>query len=88
MPIITTFFYFFPDIFTEDWDTGNVKKFLAWPPETKNPPGAHRFCDGNGNPLKLNEVKSGMRVKLKARNVHFEGWEYLYSSEGRWGKYK
>ena len=62
----------------EDWDTGNVKY----------PPGQHMFCDGNGNPLKLSEVKSGMRIKLRARNVHFKGWDMLYSTEGRWGKYK
>ena len=33
-------------------------------------PGPHMICDLHGKGLKWNEVKHGMHVKIKARNVN------------------
>ena len=49
-------------------------------------PGEHTICDINGNSLKLNDVKTGMLVKIRAKNVHYPGYEYLYTADGLWGK--
>ena len=45
-------------------------------------PGEHTICDINGNSLKLRDVKSGMFVKIRAKNVHWSGYEYLYTADG------
>ena len=51
-------------------------------------PGEHTFCDINGNPLKLSDVKSGMLVKIRAKNQpKYPGYEYLYTADGVWGMY-
>ena len=51
-------------------------------------PGEHRFCDINGNSLKLSDVKSGMLVKIRSnKNVKYPGYEYLYTADGVWGMY-
>ena len=51
--------------------------------------GEHTICDINGNSLKLSDVKDGMLVKIRAKNVHWAGRVYLYTSENNpsWGKY-
>ena len=49
-------------------------------------PGEHRICDINGYRLKLSDVKTGMLVKIRAKNVHYPGYEYLYTADGLWGK--
>jgi len=48
-------------------------------------PGEHTICDINGNSLKLSDVKTGMLVKIRAKNVHWPGYEYLYTADGIWG---
>ena len=52
-------------------------------------PGPHMICDVNGKGLKWDEVKNGMVVKIKAKNVNvaYPTFEFLYSSEGRDGKH-
>ena len=47
------------------------------------------ICDLNGKGLKWDEVKNGMEVKIKAKNVHqaYPTFEFLYSSEGSRGKH-
>ena len=52
-------------------------------------PGEHTICDINGNSLKLSDVKDGMFVKIRARNVHLDDCDYLYTSEYYpiWGMY-
>ena len=53
------------------WDSGNIDKQSA---------GEHMITDKDGNPLKLSQVKDGMEVKIVAKDFHFEGWQYLYTS--------
>ena len=50
-------------------------------------PGEHTFCDINGNSLKLSDVTKGwsMLVKIKAKNVHWNGYEYLSASDDQEG---
>ena len=50
-------------------------------------PGPHMICDLNGKGLKWSEVKDGMVVKIKAKNVDpdYPTFEFLYSSEGTKG---
>jgi len=45
-------------------------------------PGEHTICDINGNSLKLSDVKTGMLVKIRAKNVHWPGYDYLYTADG------
>ena len=51
--------------------------------------GEHTICDMDGNSLKLSDVKDGMLVKIRAKNVHWAERVYLYTSENNpsWGKY-
>ena len=49
--------------------------------------GQHAFCDVDGNSLKLSDITDGMHVKIRAKNVEFPGYEYLYTAEGLRGKY-
>ena len=51
--------------------------------------GPHALCDINGNSLELSDVKDGMTVKIRAKNVwhDYVGYEYLYTADGRYGKY-
>ena len=51
--------------------------------------GPHALCDINGNSLELSDVKDGMTVKIRAKNVwhDYAGYEYLYTADGRYGKY-
>ena len=42
--------------------------------------GEHTICDIDGNSLKLRDVKNGTLVKIRAKNVHWDGFEYLYTS--------
>ena len=51
------------------WDRGIMDKF----------PGEHMICDMNGNGLKLSDLKDGMSVKIRARNIYFPGYEYFNS---------
>ena len=64
-----------PKLHWTDWDYGNVA----------NSPGPHMICDLNGSGLKWSDVKNGMQVKIKAKNLHHPDYEWLYSSEGAWG---
>jgi len=43
--------------------------------------GEHEITDIEGNSLKLSDVKDGMFVKIRARNVHLDDCDYLYTSE-------
>ena len=51
--------------------------------------GEHTICDMDGNSLKLSDVKDGMLVKIRAKNFHWRGYDFLYTSENNasWGKY-
>ena len=49
--------------------------------------GEHTICDINGNSLKLRDIKSGMFVKIRAKQVHWSGYEYLYTADGLAGMY-
>ena len=51
------------------------------------PIGKHALCDVNGNSLKLSDIKNGMYVKIRAKNVNYPGYEFLYTADGRYGKY-
>ena len=52
-----------------------------------NETGPHAFCDVDGNSLKLSNITDGMHVKIRAKNVEWPGYEYLYTAEGLRGKY-
>ena len=67
-----------PDLGGTDWDYGTMKDI----------PGPHMICDLNGNGLKWNEVEHGMEVKIKAKNVHHPGYEWLYQADGGSGNGK
>ena len=49
--------------------------------------GPHALCDVGGNSLKLSDVENGMYVKIRAKNVEWPGYEYLYTADGLRGKY-
>ena len=49
--------------------------------------GQHAFCDVDGNSLKLSDIDDGMYVKIRAKNVRWHGYEYLYTADGTWGEY-
>ena len=66
-----------PEKGQRDWLFGTIQKS----------PGPHMICDLNGKGLKWSEVKHGMQVKIKAENLHYPIYEWLYSSEGQKGKY-
>ena len=38
------------------------------------------ICDEDGNELKWNDVKDGMTVKIKAKNIHHYGYAFLYAA--------
>ena len=61
----------------KEWDRGIMDKY--------GESGHHMICDVKGNGLRWSDINDGMRVKLRTRNPHFEGYEYLYTSE--LGKY-
>ena len=76
-----------------NWYMGNPYGFNVGPPGDRaniivphKSPGEHTICDINGNSLKLSDVKTGMLVKIRAKNVHWPGYEYLYTADGIWGK--
>ena len=56
-----------------EWDGGNLVK-------GESSAGEHTICDIDGNSLKLRDVKNGTLVKIRAKNVHWDGFEYLYTS--------
>ena len=72
-----------PELSTTNWEYGTLK----------DTPSPHMICDLNGIGLKWSEVKDGMLVKIRARKIHIhheDGWplyEYLYTAEGKHGKY-
>ena len=70
-----------PELSIIKWDYGTMK----------DTPSPHMICDLNGIGLKWSEVKDGMLVKIKARNLHRKDglplYEYLYTVEGKHGKY-
>ena len=57
-----------------EWDSGNIDEQSA---------GEHMITDKDGNPLKLSEVKDGMKVKIVAKDTHFVGWQYLYTDRDK-----
>ena len=67
-----------PDLGGSNWDYGTMKDI----------PGPHMICDLNGNGLKWSEVEHGMEVKIKAKNVHHPGYEWLYQSNTHGGNGK
>ena len=48
-------------------------------------PGKHMIEDMNGDNLKLEDLRSGMKVKVKTYKPHFIDYKYLYTTEK--GKY-
>ena len=68
-----------PKLHWTNWDYGTLA----------TSPGPHMICDINGRGLKLSEVKHGMQVKIKAKNIHHPTppYEWLYSSQAVSGKY-
>ena len=54
---------------------------------TTTSPGEHTICDIKGNGLKLSDIKNGMLVKIRAKNVHWPGYAYLYTADGLFGKF-
>ena len=65
------------------WDAATTQQ------ASYDPKGPHALCDIDGNSLKLSDVKDGMTVKIRAKNVwhDYVGYEYLYTADGRYGKY-
>ena len=57
------------DINGKEWDRGIMDKYG----ESGHP----MICDVKGDGLRLRNIKDGIRVKLRTRNPHFEGYEYL-----------
>ena len=49
--------------------------------------GPHALCDVDGNSLKLSDIENDMYVKIRAKNVEWPGYEYLYTADGLEGKY-
>jgi len=68
----------FPLLFT-CWDGANLKI------GSRHTIGKHALCDIDGNSLKLSDIKRGMYVKIRAKNVHWIGYEYLYTADGEYG---
>ena len=68
-----------PKLHWTNWDRGTLA----------TSPGEHMICDLNGRGLKWSEVKHGMQVKIKAKNIHHPTppYEWLYSSQAISGKY-
>ena len=66
------------------WDSALTQDYPGF--DKKGP---HALCDINGNSLELSDVKDGMIVKIRAKNVwhDYVGYEYLYTADGRYGKY-
>ena len=66
------------------WDSALTQDYPGF--DKKGP---HALCDINGNSLELSDVKDGMTVKIRAKNVwhDYVGYEYLYTADGRYGKY-
>ena len=64
------------------WDWGNMYIYgLGKPiPDNRYGPGLHAICDINGNALNWNDVKSGMTVKIKAKETTWAGWEYMFKT--------
>ena len=76
-----------PDVFcnlvgTDCWDRARLHDC-----ENAKVTGQHAFCDVDGNSLKLRDITDGMHVKIRAMNVEWPGYEYLYTAEGLRGKY-
>ena len=74
------------------WGNPELATISKWDYGTASDnPGPHMICDLNGIGLKWSDVKDGMLVKIKARNIHRKDglplYEFLYSTEGRHGKY-
>ena len=62
---------------TSCWDVANL--YLPF--------GRHALCDVDGNSLKLSDITNGMYVKIRAKNVRYHGYEYLYTAKGIYGMY-
>ena len=65
------------------WDSALLQYYSYYPK------GLHALCDVDGNSLKLSDVNDGMSVKIRAKHVweDYIGYEYLYTADGRYGKY-
>ena len=64
------------------WDTASLQWYPQW-----DPIGKHALCDVDGNSLKLSDITNGMYVKIRAKNVRYHGYEYLYTAKGIYGMY-
>ena len=66
------------------WDTASLQWYPQW-----DPIGKHALCDVDGNSLKLSDVKDGMSVKIRAKDIFHDyvGYEYLFTAYGLYGKY-
>ena len=49
--------------------------------------GEYTINDINENRLKLNDVNSGMLVKIRAKYFHWHGCGYLHTDDSLYGKY-
>ena len=70
---------------SKGWDRGILADKECTKAQLDRCTGEHTICDINGNSLKLRDVKSGMFVKIRAKNVHWPGYEYLYTADGIYG---
>jgi len=78
----------YQQIFHEPWDWG-VMDIYGFGKDRDGEdihfrPGLHAICDINGNSLNWNDVKSEMTVKIKAKKVAFEGYQYMYRTPNEW----
>ena len=63
------------------WDAATTQQ------ASYDPKGPHALCDIDGNSLKLSDITDGMYVKIRAKNVRYHGYEYLYTAKGIYGMY-
>ena len=76
-----------PWILLKSWDYGVMDIYGHGKEDIYGPygPGLHSICDINGDGLNLNDIKTGMTVKLRAKQTHWAGWEYMYTTpKGKW----
>ena len=82
-----------PKITTRGFGLESDGGILCQAGDGKSCAGEHEITDIEGNSLKLSDVKDGMFVKIRAKNVHLmdldDACDYLYTSEYYpiWGKY-
>ena len=72
----------YKQMFHAMWDWGVMDIYGHGKEDKYGPygPGLHSICDISGNGLNSNDVKSGMTVKIRAKQTHWAGWEYMYTT--------